>query len=102
MYLKEIKTRREDYWNKICLYNLKMHQLELQEAIKKKNRDQADTRRELGAQVQGKQDDRAGERDSDFQYMKRNSEHQAKLQAEHIRKMDEKKKHLQQINKERF
>lgn len=40
MYLQEIKTRRDDYWNQICLYNMKVAQLELQEKIKKKKREQ--------------------------------------------------------------
>lgn len=39
MYLQEIKARRDDYWNQICLYNMKVAQFELQEKIKKKKRD---------------------------------------------------------------
>ena len=42
--LRVIKARQSDYWNKIALYNNRVHQLEQQEHLEKKRRDQRDMR----------------------------------------------------------
>ena len=45
--LQFIKARQDDYWNKITLYNQKIHALEVQEAALKKKRDQMQLRQLL-------------------------------------------------------
>ena len=40
MALKQIRARQDDYWNKIAVYNYRIHQLEQQEKLDKKKEDQ--------------------------------------------------------------
>ena len=44
MALKWIRARQEDYWNKIALYNHRIHQMEVKEKLEKKKKDQQDMR----------------------------------------------------------
>ena len=46
-----MKARKEDYWNKIAMFNHKIHSLEQKEAAMKKKRDQLKMRELLAEQV---------------------------------------------------
>lgn len=60
-----IKARQDDYWNKITLYNQKIHALEVQEAALKKKRDQLQLRQLLTEQCAGLASSKANEKDAD-------------------------------------
>ena len=65
--LQLIKARQDDYWNKITLYNQKIHALEVQEAALKKKRDQMQLRQLLTEQVNSLNNMKSNERESDIQ-----------------------------------
>lgn len=46
-----MKARQSNYWNKITLYNHKLHQLEQKEMQQKKKRDQQNLRQMLNSQI---------------------------------------------------
>ena len=46
--LKQIRARQEDYWNKIAMYNFRVHQMELKEKEEIKQKNIRDMREMLG------------------------------------------------------
>ena len=96
-----MKARQSNYWNKITLYNHKLHQLEQKEMQQKKKRDQQNLRQMLNSQIQSQKAAVSNEAEVDRQHVLANIEKYKKMSEEEKQKVNEKKYKLQTINFER-
>lgn len=96
-----IKARQDDYWHKIAVYNYKIHQLEKQENLAKKQRDQANLRKLLKEQIHHYHRNRTLEVENDRRFMTDVNKRNEVAHAEELEALKEKRRTLQDINKER-
>ena len=101
MALKQIRARQDDYWNKIAIYNYRIHLMEQKEKADKKRNDAKEMRANLALQQSQQQDNKDEDARKDKAIMNEATRMNNAEKERHRQKLEKMRKQLQDMNTER-